>query len=212
MSTTSNLPVLTLALLIYSSWAGEVIVDNIRVQALSPSLVRIEPRGPKGFENRSTFTIVNRSFAGLPITSTKHVADGVVISTQHYRILIKKDGTKHDPSCKAPVQMTVQGSCASFHHPWGARVKDRSECCKLCEEDSTCMAWVFSQDTGFFGRNCWPLASFEKAVERAGHELGCSSRGCEFSAWPGFTISSLEGRMLYDSESVFYHAQAQPQC
>lgn len=36
------------------------IVGNVRVTALSPCLVRLEEKGPHGFEDRVTFTIVNR--------------------------------------------------------------------------------------------------------------------------------------------------------
>lgn len=38
-----------------------VVVGNVRVQALSPSLVRIELKGPNGFEDRETFTVVRRA-------------------------------------------------------------------------------------------------------------------------------------------------------
>jgi hypothetical protein len=51
----------------------EFIAGNIRVQALSPTLVRIEQRGPEGFEDRNTLTIVNRDWAGAPLkTGTKN--------------------------------------------------------------------------------------------------------------------------------------------
>ena len=38
----------------------EVISGNVRVQVLSPTLVRIEEKGPHGFEDRTTFTVVRR--------------------------------------------------------------------------------------------------------------------------------------------------------
>lgn len=38
------------------------IVGNVRVELLSANLVRLEQRGPRGFEDRKTFTVVNRSF------------------------------------------------------------------------------------------------------------------------------------------------------
>ncbi len=42
------------------------IDGDLRVQFLSDSLVRIERKGPKGFEDRSTFTVVGRSWSGTP--------------------------------------------------------------------------------------------------------------------------------------------------
>ena len=38
--------------------SAEVVVGDVRVQAYSPTLLRVEPRGPLGFENRSTFFVV----------------------------------------------------------------------------------------------------------------------------------------------------------
>ena len=34
--------------------------SKVRIQALSSTLVRVEPEGPKGFEDRSTFAVVGR--------------------------------------------------------------------------------------------------------------------------------------------------------
>ena len=45
--------------------ASGVIVDDVRVQALSSTLLRIEPRGPMGvFESNATFNIVGREGFG----------------------------------------------------------------------------------------------------------------------------------------------------
>eukprot|EP01047_Picozoa_sp_COSAG01_P024183 COSAG01_NODE_1487_length_10136_cov_8.813390_2_plen_251_part_00 len=52
-----------------SDGGGGVIVGDIRVQALSATLLRVEPRGPHGFEDRTTFMVTNRScWADVPIT------------------------------------------------------------------------------------------------------------------------------------------------
>ena len=39
-------------------------IGDVRVQPLGPHLVRIEQRGPAGFEDRETFTVVDRAGAG----------------------------------------------------------------------------------------------------------------------------------------------------
>ena len=50
---------------------SQVAVGNLRIQALSASMLRIEPRGPLGFEDRSTFMIVNRDALGQGIAFTR---------------------------------------------------------------------------------------------------------------------------------------------
>ena len=52
---------LVLALLSVSADPSSVTVGDIRIQALSPTLIRAEARGPSGgFEDRDTFTASNR--------------------------------------------------------------------------------------------------------------------------------------------------------
>jgi alpha-glucosidase (family GH31 glycosyl hydrolase) len=43
---------------------ADEVIGNVRVQVLSPTLVRIELEGPQGFENRPTFHITERSWPG----------------------------------------------------------------------------------------------------------------------------------------------------
>ena len=72
----------------------EVIVGAVRVQALSPTLVRVERKGPLGFEGRSTFMVVNRTFTGVR-TSARVTAAGTNITTAggHYSVLVRHDGS-----------------------------------------------------------------------------------------------------------------------
>ena len=44
-----------------SSVSAAFVVGAVRVQPLGPYLVRIEARGPRGFEDRETFTVADRS-------------------------------------------------------------------------------------------------------------------------------------------------------
>ncbi len=55
------------------AWAQshETIVDDIRIQALSENLIRIEQKGLKGFEDRNTFTVVDRHWPGASIEIQK---------------------------------------------------------------------------------------------------------------------------------------------
>ena len=70
--------------------AEESIVGDVRVQALSPTLVRIEQKGPKGFENRPTLTVVNRDWAGLPLEVSKK-GGKVLLTSSAYQVEIPED-------------------------------------------------------------------------------------------------------------------------
>eukprot|EP00935_MAST-01C_sp_MAST-1C-sp1_P000812 g812.t1 len=68
---------------------GEVVVSNVRVSALSPTLVRVEPKGPTGFEDRTTFMVVSRAFDKIPIKVLKQTAGTALLSTEHYQVSIQ---------------------------------------------------------------------------------------------------------------------------
>lgn len=57
------------------------VEGDLRVQFLSSSLVRIEQKGPKGFEDRPTFTAVGRSWTGTPYQKKNRylIADGYTV-------------------------------------------------------------------------------------------------------------------------------------
>jgi len=61
------------------------------VQALSPTLVRVEVKGPLGFEDRNTFMAVNRSFSGISIWKESSGPIETVLSTDHYKIHLQAD-------------------------------------------------------------------------------------------------------------------------
>jgi hypothetical protein len=48
-----------------------VEIGPLRIQALSPTLVRLEVQGPRGFEDRSTFHVVERAWPGTPLQRTE---------------------------------------------------------------------------------------------------------------------------------------------
>ena len=60
---------------------GGIVVGNVRNQALSPTLLRIEPKGPVGFENRSTFMVVGREILPACHQKLKDGPDGTVLAT-----------------------------------------------------------------------------------------------------------------------------------
>ncbi len=65
------------------------VFGSVRIQFLSPHLVRLEDRGPRGFEDRATFTVVNRNFAKTIVKETPGV-DGTTLQTDGLRVLVPK--------------------------------------------------------------------------------------------------------------------------
>ena len=70
---------------------AHVIENKVRVELLSDTLVRIETKGPKGFENRPSFTVTRRT--GWPdVAYTTSAEDGyIVISTAGYRVCVPEN-------------------------------------------------------------------------------------------------------------------------
>lgn len=64
---------------------------DLRIQFLAPTLVRIEQKGPKGFEDRPSFTAVGRSWTGVPFKK-----QGLNLVTAGYTVVIpaNRDGIK----------------------------------------------------------------------------------------------------------------------
>lgn len=68
-----------------------VTVGNIRVQLLSDTLVRLEIKGPKGFEDRPSYHVTKRT-GWDKVAYTTEAADGyTVITTDAYKVYIPND-------------------------------------------------------------------------------------------------------------------------
>ncbi|MGD9091753.1 MAG: glycoside hydrolase family 31 protein [Anaerolineales bacterium] len=77
------------------SGRNQVVVGAVRVQALSKTLVRVEGKGTGGFEDRLTFTVVNRDWEGDNLQLEKQ--DGrTILETNSYRIIIPAGGHSLD--------------------------------------------------------------------------------------------------------------------
>ena len=71
---------------------ADQVVGDVRVQVLMPSLVRIEQKGPKGFEDRQSFHIVNRDFPGTSVQRT--VSGGYVnITASDFSVKVPENAT-----------------------------------------------------------------------------------------------------------------------
>jgi len=68
------------------------VVGDIRVQALSDTLVRIELKGSKGFEDRETYHIANRDWNGTDLTITQ-MGDMTQVAAENYTVHIPDNAT-----------------------------------------------------------------------------------------------------------------------
>ncbi|CAK0793240.1 unnamed protein product [Prorocentrum cordatum] len=173
-----------------SSKQGEVTIGEVRVQALSPNLVRVEPRGPKGFEDRSTFMVVNRSFPGVS-AELKNTEDGKVVRTEFYDVVLRGS---EPPACGEMLQdtdvETDPGGTRSSKYPDGILVPDSDACCAACASDPTCNAWVYTVDLA----QCYTLNMWLS--------LKKGQKNRVFGVRPprlSFEVRSASGAVLYDS-------------
>jgi alpha-glucosidase (family GH31 glycosyl hydrolase) len=72
------------------------VVGNVRVQLLSDSVVRLEVKGPAGFEDRKTFHVVDRDWYGPSNVSTQTNSDTVEIRTTGYIVHVPLNATSLD--------------------------------------------------------------------------------------------------------------------
>jgi hypothetical protein len=82
-------------------------LESLRVQALSSRLVRLEPIGPVGFEDRTTFTVVDRNFTGLTLTTVNSSSSEAWLRTDSYLLHVN---TTAPPSATV---LSPAGRCAA---------------------------------------------------------------------------------------------------
>lgn len=81
-------------LLILSGFAfsetSQITKDNIRIQLLSPTLIRFEEKGPMGFVDDKTFLVVDRNWKEIKFTQEEK--DGkTIIKTDYYKIIVPEN-------------------------------------------------------------------------------------------------------------------------
>jgi len=74
---------------------SSAVIGDVRVQLLSDSLVRIELKGPAGFEDRETFHVVNRDWPGMAFLPATN-ADAVEIRAASYIVRVPKNAASLD--------------------------------------------------------------------------------------------------------------------
>lgn len=72
--------------------AADTTTQKLRIQPMGPYVVRVEQAGPKGFEDRPTFTIVNREPAGA-LPSVEEADGKLVVRVDGYRVVAPRVGS-----------------------------------------------------------------------------------------------------------------------
>ena len=193
---------LSLLLAVATTTNNFITVGNVRVTALSPSLVRIEPRGPTGFEDRTTFNVVGRSSQRPSTTITElnsSKAGGTWLATSSYLVHLPTSTTSGggvpppQPKCSIDADTDQHGGTRSAVYPNGMKVATTAACCAACVADTTCVAFVSAAATASDSNssesttrtavneqqqqqpdamNCWPLSNGGEKVAGAGRHYG----------------------------------------
>ena len=147
---------------------SEVVVrvagEAYRVQALSPTLLRIEAEGPSGtFENRSTFFAQNRSWPGVPITVRRDGPNSSTLSTPNWTLELSAagapdtiDSTPAAALANRGTSSVASGSCGNALEggevsagvklstpPPPDAAAGPTTCCAACDATADCTAWLW---------------------------------------------------------------------
>lgn len=141
---------------------GSITLDSVRITALSETLLRVEPKGPLGFEDRNTFAAANRSAfgAGVNIQVLNTTADppGTWLATANLHVFIPAGGSQLRTCGSNSTGDSLPPKIRSKFYPAGAIASSAQACCGLCLNASDCRSWVFNP--GLRNRtNCYPMKS-----------------------------------------------------
>ena len=129
----------------------EAVVGGVRVQALSPTLLRVEPIGPHGYENRTTFMVANRSSSNTAGLALRPGATPLELHTSHYTVRLRTGENAtviQAGTCEEPQRgVAAVDSVHDYAHrdDSGILVANRSACCAACDGSVTCLAWQYSE-------------------------------------------------------------------
>jgi hypothetical protein len=193
-----------------------IVVGDVRVSALSPTLVRVEAKGPKGYEDRSTMNVVGRGdFEGLSIRTLNTSDVGTWLATSAYHVFVPAAASPPPPSevCAdaQPHTDSLPGMRRSPTYPNGTHVASSAQCCTLCTADAKCEAWVAATPKPAADANadapnsvnCWPLSqsSGPTATPKPGRTYG-RVRGFPSGLNKGVIVSTSAGRVVYSGANT----------
>eukprot|EP00729_Bicosta_minor_P014065 gene14065-5516_t len=213
---------------------SSITVGDIRVTALSSTLVRVEPKGPKGFEDRTTFMVVDReSFAGIPISKKSETATSTTLSTASYDVVLTKVGSSPPspppmPTCAAPmVGMDAGSATRAAKSPEGYKASSQTDCCAKCSSDPSCIATIYEPASASSSSeaeisavgdvpnaNCWPLSKVTQLVATPHRTFACMDPAkcitpSTVVTMPDFVVTSTAGAVLFNSTA---EASGKVQC
>jgi hypothetical protein len=181
-----------------------VIVGDIRVQALSSDVFRVERRGPRGFEDSPTFLIKQRD---LQLSGTTPIGKPVVGAGGHFNVSVGSGATavllQVTPQAQDATTCFVMRNVKLF--PTKAAgpsvpARDEGDCCAACDANPNCTSWLYSgkpsiyKQTGAEGSSppsspppAHPNCQLNKGYGEqhlGGSTFGCPRRGCD-ATWSG---------------------------
>jgi hypothetical protein len=176
-----------------------LIVGDVRVTALSDTLLRVEPKGPTGFEDRATFNVVGREgFQGLTLRTLNHSADGTWLAAgSAFEVFVPAPTASGRGACaSAPAEDTdAIGSERSTSYPNGTHAGSPQECCALCAQDEPCVAYTAVAENAPRGADmmidCWLLSKVRGTKTRRGRTTG------RVTGLSAVTVATPGGRVLY---------------
>eukprot|EP01121_Diplochlamys_sp_Union-15-3_P016634 TRINITY_DN56_c0_g1_i1.p1 TRINITY_DN56_c0_g1~~TRINITY_DN56_c0_g1_i1.p1 ORF type:complete len:853 (+),score=155.87 TRINITY_DN56_c0_g1_i1:34-2559(+) len=188
-----------LVFLLQLASTADVTYRSVRVQALSPTLIRVENVGPKGFEDRTTFVVQDRSFPGIPIVSSNSSGNDLFVKTQYYTVYVSQTTAPTDV-CFAQQSVDVDNPTRSPNYPQGSSASSAGDCCKACQSDPFCNGWVY--EPGANGQiNCWPLNAWSSTKPTPGRLFGCLDGGC-YTVIQKIIVTDPSGKVLYSQQGV----------
>ena len=180
------------------SWEATVLSGAVRVQALSPQLLRVEPVGPAGFEDRPTFMVTNRSaLAGVPITLLNESRGEAFLASAHWVVRVLAGAGRR--VCH-PAQNRTQAQDAVSTDPdipvdggRGTVVGSAAACASLCQGAGVaCVGFNFELVSGV----CHLLSGWSGLVVNNASVHGTCG------AQPDFVVIAADGStVLFDSRA-----------
>lgn len=184
--------------------ADSIVVGDVRISALSPTLVRIEPKGPKGFEDRSTFNVVGRgSFnaSGLAISVLRNTTNGTWLATSAYHVFLPAEVHPEPLSCNPQEGTDAVHPTRVPAFPDGAQAKSLQACCALCSESPDCVAYTYKPNASTShkaAKNCWPFSAVGSTTAAQGRVYG----SVRLNPLQGVYVTAPAGQVLWSASAA----------
>lgn len=157
----------------------------------------MQPRGPTGFENRSTFNVIGReNFSGIEIQVLNTSATGTWLGTAAYHLHIPTSNSPPPRQCAPQLGTDGEGVTRLPKYPNGTNVDTAAECCNLCLAEADCVAWTFSPKNADI--DCWPFSAVNRAVPHKDRVFGMMQP----AAGPIGIVTKPDGTVLWNGANT----------